>query len=93
MGAEFKYCQREIEMETKCDGQCDHCKNYYSPIETKNRENTSLPSYEESEYYVKNGDGSPLHVFIHENEPAGVHQSFEFRKQLSELIQYLTDNK
>ena len=27
------YCQREIEDETKCEEQCDHCKEYYKPIE------------------------------------------------------------
>lgn len=29
------YCQREIEQETKCDVQCDHCKEYYKPLEEK----------------------------------------------------------
>ena len=28
------YCQRDIEGESKCDTQCDHCKEYYSPLET-----------------------------------------------------------
>lgn len=27
------YCQRDIEMESKCDEQCDHCKEYYKPLE------------------------------------------------------------
>jgi uncharacterized HAD superfamily protein len=29
---EKKYCQREIEEESKCDEQCDHCKEYYKPL-------------------------------------------------------------
>lgn len=27
------YCQREIEGESKCAEQCDHCKEYYKPLE------------------------------------------------------------
>lgn len=27
------YCQREFEFQSKCDHQCDHCKEYYSPLE------------------------------------------------------------
>lgn len=27
------YCQREIENHTKCKTQCDHCKEYYKPLE------------------------------------------------------------
>jgi hypothetical protein len=26
------YCQREIEGEKSCKQQCDHCKEYYSPL-------------------------------------------------------------
>lgn len=29
----FKYCQSHIEGETKCLTQCDHCKEYYKPLE------------------------------------------------------------
>ena len=29
----FNYCQRDIECGPKCKRQCDHCKNYYKPIE------------------------------------------------------------
>ncbi len=27
------YCQREIEGKTECETQCDHCKEYYKPLE------------------------------------------------------------
>ena len=27
------YCQREIESQSKCTNQCDHCKEYYKPLE------------------------------------------------------------
>lgn len=26
-------CQRDIEGESKCSEQCDHCKEYYAPLE------------------------------------------------------------
>ena len=29
----FFYCQREIECNPKCEIQCDHCKEYYKPLE------------------------------------------------------------
>ena len=31
--AKFHYCQREIEEETRCKIQCEHCKSYYKPLE------------------------------------------------------------
>jgi len=27
------YCQSDIEMDGICDKQCDHCKEYYKPLE------------------------------------------------------------
>jgi hypothetical protein len=27
------YCQRSIEGEDECDTQCEHCKEYYAPLE------------------------------------------------------------
>jgi hypothetical protein len=27
------YCQREIEDETPCETQCEHCNKYYEPLE------------------------------------------------------------
>jgi hypothetical protein len=27
------YCQREIEGRSKCTNQCEHCKEYYKPLE------------------------------------------------------------
>jgi len=27
------YCQRQIEDKSKCDIQCEHCKEYYKPLE------------------------------------------------------------
>jgi hypothetical protein len=29
------YCQQEIERESKCTYQCEHCKEYYKPLEKK----------------------------------------------------------
>ncbi len=27
------YCQREIEGQTECETQCEHCNKYYEPLE------------------------------------------------------------
>ena len=32
VGSSF-YCQRDIEGQSICDNQCDHCKEYYKPLE------------------------------------------------------------
>lgn len=32
VGSTF-YCQRDIEGESICDNQCEHCKEYYKPLE------------------------------------------------------------
>lgn len=29
----FKYCQSNEELNGKCEQQCDHCKEYYKPLE------------------------------------------------------------
>jgi hypothetical protein len=31
----FFYCQRQIEGESMCIEQCDHCREYYKPLESK----------------------------------------------------------
>ncbi len=31
----FKYCQSEIEDNGKCKIQCEHCKEYYKPLENE----------------------------------------------------------
>ena len=33
----FTYCQSEIEGQSICDKQCDHCKEYYAPLENQNK--------------------------------------------------------
>jgi ketol-acid reductoisomerase len=33
----FTYCQREIEGQSICDKQCEHCKEYYAPLENQNK--------------------------------------------------------
>ena len=32
VGSAF-YCKRDIEGESICDAQCDHCNEYYKPLE------------------------------------------------------------
>ena len=31
----FKYCQSQIEDNGKCETQCEHCKEYYAPLENE----------------------------------------------------------
>jgi len=33
LGINFKYCQMKIEDKSKCKTQCEHCKEYYKPLE------------------------------------------------------------
>ena len=33
----FTYCQRQVEGQSICDKQCDHCKEYYAPLENQNK--------------------------------------------------------
>ena len=33
MSTQFNYCQNQIEGHRKCKEQCEHCKNYYKPLE------------------------------------------------------------
>ena len=35
---DFIYCQAEIEYEGKCATQCEHCKQYYAPLEKQWKE-------------------------------------------------------
>ena len=39
MDGDFYYCQYQIENDEWCDVQCDHCREYYKPLEeSKKRE-------------------------------------------------------
>ncbi len=31
----FRYCQSQIEDNGKCEIQCEHCKEYYAPLENE----------------------------------------------------------
>jgi hypothetical protein len=37
MKEKFYYCQREIEGESECKQQCNHCKEYYYPLEQERK--------------------------------------------------------
>ena len=37
MKREFYYCQYQIENDIWCKDQCDHCKEYYKPLEDEIR--------------------------------------------------------
>lgn len=57
-----KYCQREIESESECDTQCDHCKEYYAPPENEALQTYQLQTGEKPE---------PRWVKFSEREPEG----------------------
>lgn len=35
MSSTFRYCQSQIEDNDKCETQCEHCKEYYAPLENE----------------------------------------------------------
>ena len=35
MSSTFRYCQSQIEDNGKCETQCEHCKEYYAPLENE----------------------------------------------------------
>ena len=35
MNKKYKYCQSKIEGKKKCKTQCEHCAEYYKPLEEK----------------------------------------------------------
>ena len=54
----FYYCQRDVEGQSKCIEQCNHCKIYYYPLEqerkmedlkewVENNKGLSIPMYSE----------------------------------------------
>jgi hypothetical protein len=36
------YCQRDIEGQSQCKTQCDHCKAYYKPLEEELKQEIKL---------------------------------------------------
>lgn len=47
MKTEFKYCQRQIEDESKCKNQCTHCKEYYKILEIEFEVDNRKTAWEE----------------------------------------------
>lgn len=48
-----------------------------------------IPTFEEAEYLVKNGEATPLDQFVYEHEPAGELEEQEFRDDLLDLIEFV----
>ena len=38
----FRYCQSQIEDNGKCETQCEHCKEYYAPLENEPKEGAGV---------------------------------------------------
>lgn len=43
----YQYCQREIEGESECKDQCEHCAEYYAPLEVQAKENAIKKAIEQ----------------------------------------------
>ena len=53
MGTEFNYCQNHIEGHEMCENQCDHCKEYYAPLEERrSKYKNSNPILEQLKKYI-----------------------------------------
>jgi hypothetical protein len=52
-----------------------------------------LPDYCQCEAAVQNGVANPLQKFIYENEPAGLEDEAQFRKELSELVEFVLNGR
>ena len=42
MDKSFRYCQSHIEDNGKCETQCEHCKEYYAPLESEPKEGAGV---------------------------------------------------
>jgi len=45
----FSYCQSHIEGNKKCKIQCDHCREYYKPLEEEQRKQIEQEFYAQME--------------------------------------------
>ncbi|MBX4188427.1 MAG: hypothetical protein KW793_04860 [Candidatus Doudnabacteria bacterium] len=49
----------------------------------------NLPSWDKCDEHKKKGKATPLEIFICNNEPAGIENSEQFRKELAAVIEYV----
>ena len=73
------YCQRDIEGESKCKEQCDHCKEYYAPLENKQFKIAKLKEIDEDILDIKAwfGNWDELKKRINELEDDEKEEAFE----------------
>lgn len=48
-----------------------------------------IPTFEEAEWLLRNGEATPLDEFVYNNEPEGELEEQDFRKGLRELIEFI----
>lgn len=52
MSSTFRYCQSQIEDNGKCKEQCEHCKEYYSPLENEPSEGAGVGGESKKENFI-----------------------------------------
>jgi hypothetical protein len=73
----FRYCQSQIEDNGKCKEQCEHCKEYYAPLENEAYTNYSIKNFGKTihtkEQFIERikTDESFAKKYSMENEPKG----------------------
>jgi hypothetical protein len=50
----FRYCQSQIEDNGKCETQCEHCKEYYAPLENEPKEGAGVGGESLKENFIDN---------------------------------------
>lgn len=48
----FRYCQSQIEDNGKCKEQCEHCKEYYAPLENEPKEGAGVGGESKKEIFI-----------------------------------------
>jgi hypothetical protein len=73
----FRYCQSQIEDNGKCETQCEHCKEYYAPLENDAYTNYSIKNFGKTihtkEQFIERikTDESFAKKYSMDNEPKG----------------------
>jgi hypothetical protein len=52
----FKYCQSQIEDNGKCETQCEHCKEYYAPLENEPKEGAGVGGESLKEKFIDSSE-------------------------------------
>ena len=87
MSSTFRYCQSQIEDNGKCETQCEHCKEYYAPLENDAYTNYSIKNFGKTihtkEQFIERikTDESFAKKYSMDNEPKGAGAGGESLKE------------